>query len=59
MEKLKVGTLIEDNGKLGVITKVIEIFPYIAPILSKKKDINKADTILIASFFYNTYKSSV
>ena len=40
-------------------TKVIEIFPYIAPILSKKKDINKADAILIASFFYNTYKSSV
>ena len=39
-------------------TKVIEIFPYIAPILSKK-DINKADAILIASFFYNTYKSSV
>ena len=25
MEKLKVGTLIEDNGKLGVITKVIEM----------------------------------
>ena len=40
-------------------TKVIEIFPYIAPILSKKKDINKADAILIASFFYNTYKLSV
>ena len=25
MQKLKVGTLIEDNGKLGVITKVIEM----------------------------------
>ena len=25
MEKLKVGTLINDNGKLGVITKIIEM----------------------------------
>jgi len=37
-------------------TKVIEIFPYISAQLSKKKDSNKADAILIASFFYNTYK---
>ena len=37
-------------------TKVIEIFPYISSQLSKKKDSNKADAILIASFFYNTYK---
>jgi len=37
-------------------TKVIEIFPYISAKLSKKKDSNKADAILIASFFYNTYK---
>ena len=36
-------------------TKVIEIFPYISSKLSKKKDSNKADAILIASFFYNTY----
>ncbi len=35
-------------------TKVIEIFPYISSKLSKKKDSNKADAILIASFFYNT-----
>ena len=35
-------------------TKAIEIFPKISPILSKKKDANKADAILIASFFENT-----
>ena len=38
-------------------TKVIEIFPYISTQLSKKKDSNKADAILIASFFYETYQS--
>ncbi len=37
-------------------TKVIEVFPYISSQLSRKKDSNKADAILIASFFYNTYK---
>ena len=37
-------------------TRAIEIFPYISPQLSKKKDSNKADAILIASFFNNTYK---
>ena len=37
-------------------TKVIEIFPYISSYLSKKKDSNKADAILIASFFHNTYQ---
>ena len=37
-------------------TKAIEIFPQISGKLSKKKDVNKADAILIASFFYNTYK---
>ena len=39
-------------------TKVIEIFPYISTQLSKKKDSNKADAILLASFFFETYKSS-
>ena len=38
-------------------TKVIEIFPYISTQLSKKKDSNKADAVLIASFFYETYQS--
>jgi len=37
-------------------TKAIEIFPYISQKLSRKKDSNKADAILIASFFNNTYK---
>ena len=37
-------------------TKAIEIFPYFSSELSKKKDSNKADAILIASFFYETYK---
>jgi len=39
-------------------TKVIEIFPYISSYLSKKKDSNKADAILIASFFHNTYQKT-
>jgi len=38
-------------------TKAIEIFPYFSGNLSKKKDNNKADAILIASFYYETYKS--
>ena len=37
-------------------TKAIEIFPYFSSQLSRKKDSNKADAILIASFFYETYK---
>ena len=37
-------------------TRAIEIFPYFSANLSKKKDINKADAILIASFFFETYK---
>ena len=38
-------------------SKAIQIFPYISSKLSKKKDNNKADAILIASFFNNTFKS--
>ena len=37
-------------------TKAIEVFPYFSSELSKKKDSNKADAILIASFYYETYK---
>ena len=37
-------------------TKAIEIFPYFSSELSRKKDSNKADAILIASFYYETYK---
>ena len=36
-------------------TRAIEIFPYFSSQLSKKKDCNKADAILIASFYYETY----
>ena len=39
-------------------TKAIQIFPYISSELSKKKDANKADAILLASFFFETYQSS-
>ena len=38
-------------------TKAIEIFPYYSSQLSKKKDSNKADAILIASFFDETCKN--
>ena len=38
-------------------TKAIEIFPHFSTQLSRKKDSNKADAILISSFFYETYKS--
>ena len=37
-------------------TRAIEIFPYFSSQLSKKKDSNKADAILIASFYYETYR---
>ena len=37
-------------------TKAIQIFPYFSSQLSRKKDSNKADAILIASFFFETYK---
>ena len=37
-------------------TRAIEIFPYFSSHLSKKKDSNKADAILIAYFYYETYK---
>ena len=45
-----------NSEKQASRTKAIEIFPEISNKLSKKKDINKADAILIASFFNNTYK---
>ena len=38
-------------------TKAIEIFPYFSGQLSRKKDSNKADAILIASFYYETYQN--
>jgi crossover junction endodeoxyribonuclease RuvC len=40
-------------------TKAIEVFPYFSSQLLRKKDSNKADAILIASFYYETYKLEV
>ena len=45
-----------NSSKDASRTKVIEIFPYISSQLSRKKDSNKADAILIASFYNNTYQ---
>ncbi len=39
-------------------TKAIEMFPKISSILSKKKDSNKADAILIASFYDKIIKNN-
>ena len=36
-------------------TRAIEIFPYFSSNLAKKKDTNKADAILIASYYYETF----
>ena len=38
-------------------TKAIEFFPYISSKLSRKKDANKADAILIASFYHQNQKN--
>ena len=37
-------------------TKAIEIFPSFSSNLAKKKDSNKADAILIASYYYETFR---
>ena len=37
-------------------TKAFEIYPYFSSKLSKKKDANKADAILISSFYYQNAK---
>ncbi len=36
-------------------TKAIEIFPYFSSNLAKKKDLNKADAILIANYYSETF----
>ena len=38
-------------------TKVIEMYPYISSQVSKKKDANKADAILIAKYFFETVRN--
>ena len=37
-------------------TKAIELYPGISAELSRKKDLNKADSILIARYFFETYQ---
>ena len=45
-----------NSSKDASRTKAIEIFPYFSPNLAKKKDSNKADAILIASYYYETFR---
>ena len=45
-----------NSAKDASRTKAIEIFPYFSSNLAKKKDANKADAILIASYYYETYR---
>ena len=45
-----------NSAKDASRTKAIEIFPYFSSNLAKKKDSNKADAILIASFYENIIK---
>tara|TARA_B100001173_G_C16000355_1_gene553173 strand:+ start:265 stop:756 length:492 start_codon:yes stop_codon:yes gene_type:complete len=40
-----------NSSKDASRTKVIEMYPSISPRLSRKKDVNKADAILIARYF--------
>ena len=40
-----------NSSKDASITKVIEMYPSISTRLSRKKDVNKADAILIARYF--------
>ena len=47
-----------NSSKDASRTKAIEIFPYFSSNLSKKKDSNKADAILIASFYENVIKNN-
>ena len=44
-----------NSSKDASRTKAIEIFPYFSTNLSKKKNANKADAILIASHFNETF----
>ena len=43
-----------NSSKDASRTKVIEMYPYIAEKLSKKKDVNKSDAILIAIYYSET-----
>ena len=43
-----------NSSKDASRTKVIELYPTLSKYLSKKKDVNKSDAILIARFFNDT-----
>ena len=43
-----------NSSKDSSRTKAIEMYPSISSHLSKKKDVNKSDAILIARFYYDT-----
>ena len=43
-----------NSSKDSSRTKAIEMYPSISSQLSKKKDVNKSDAILIARFYYET-----
>ena len=43
-----------NSSKDSSRTKVIEMYPVLSSRLSKKKDVNKADAILIARYFSET-----
>ena len=43
-----------NSSKDASRTKAIEMYPYISDKLSKKKDVNKSDAILIARFYNET-----
>ena len=46
-----------NSSKDASRSRAIEIFPKVSEKLKRKKDINKADAILISSYYYNTYKT--
>ena len=43
-----------NSSKDASRTKAIEMYPKLSSQLSKKKDVNKSDAILIAKFFSDT-----
>ncbi len=43
-----------NSSKDSSRTKVIEMYPSLSSQLSKKKDVNKSDAILIARYYYDT-----
>tara|TARA_B100000609_G_C16836652_1_gene243352 strand:+ start:48 stop:539 length:492 start_codon:yes stop_codon:yes gene_type:complete len=43
-----------NSSKDSSRTKVIEMYPVLSNQLTKKKDVNKSDAVLIAKFYYDT-----